>query len=104
MNELNLGNVVPISSDKELHSMDIAYEKSESSPEHLEEGLYVGTNGTVTSIVEGTNDEIEMEDYKVAIKELHEKGETVDHNVHVHGMPIDGRIGNTGAPVPSPKD
>ncbi len=104
ISEIQFGNVVPIASNQELEGMDKAYELSEETSEHLEEGFYVGTKGTVSIIVEGTNGRVSMEDYEPALAELHKKGETVDHNVHVHGKPLPGKTCNTGEPKPSPED
>ena len=93
----DLSSVIPVPSNQVINAMETAFKKTEETGR--EYGFRVGVNGTVTSLIGGTENDLSNWDGPMA--ELRAKGEYAAYDVHTHPM---GDSSNYGLAQPSPTD
>ena len=100
---ISKGEVVAVPSNDVIKSMDAAYTATEVNG--LEHGFVAATDGTVSSMKEGTPNQVKL---ATNYEEVEKAGKTSSYDVHTHPNEVDKK-GNlmdngVGAPAPSPND
>jgi RHS repeat-associated protein len=81
---INAGNVMDVPSNNVVNTMKMAYDNTEKSGN--ENAFIVGQEGKISKIVEGTQGEINQENWAEARDDLRAQGDKIAYDAHTHPL------------------